>query len=127
MEVTIAPRARSDIATILAWTEESFGTQTVHRYGMLIANAIEQVAENPEIAGSIRRPEIAKHCLTYLFTLPNGGGGVSRSSSFPRAAGRFNGSGSAGFGPTTSSGIFSSKTFFFSGSASPLRSASVAR
>ncbi len=65
MEVVIAPRARSDIASILAWTEENFGPQTLKRYGKLIATAIEQVAENPELAGSSKRPEIAERCRTY--------------------------------------------------------------
>ena len=52
MDVIIAPMARSDIASILAWTEENFGPQTLKRYGSLIARGIEQVAENPELAGS---------------------------------------------------------------------------
>jgi toxin ParE1/3/4 len=65
MEVIIAPRARSDIASILAWTEEHFGPQTLKRYGKLIATAIEQVAGNPELSGSSKRPEIAEHCRTY--------------------------------------------------------------
>jgi plasmid stabilization system protein ParE len=55
MDVIIAPKARSDIASILAWTEENFGPQTLKRYGKLIATAIEQVAENPELAGSTQR------------------------------------------------------------------------
>ena len=65
MEVVIAPKARSDVASILAWTEENFGPQTLKRYGKLIATAIEQVAENPELAGSTQRPEVAEHCRTY--------------------------------------------------------------
>ena len=65
MEVIIAPKARSDIASILAWTEENFGPQTLKRYAKLIATAIEQIAENPERAGSSQRPEIAEHCRTY--------------------------------------------------------------
>jgi toxin ParE1/3/4 len=65
MEVIIAPRARSDIASILAWTEECFGPQTLKRYTKLITTAIEQIAENPECAGSSERPEIAEHCRTY--------------------------------------------------------------
>src|SRR5580658_9700775 len=65
MEVIIAPRARSDIASILAWTEENFGPQTLKRYGKLIATAIEQVAANPELVGSSKRPEIAEHCRIY--------------------------------------------------------------
>ena len=65
MELIIAPKARSDIATILSWTEENFGPQTLKRYAKLIATAIEQIAENPERAGSSQRPEIAEHCRTY--------------------------------------------------------------
>jgi toxin ParE1/3/4 len=65
MEVVIAPKARGDIASILAWTEENFGPQTLKRYAKLIATAIEQVAENPERAGSRQRQEIAEHCRTY--------------------------------------------------------------
>jgi toxin ParE1/3/4 len=65
MEGIIAPKARSDIASILAWTEENFGPQTLNRYAKLIATAIEQVAENPERVGSSQRPEIAEHRRTY--------------------------------------------------------------
>jgi toxin ParE1/3/4 len=65
MEVFIAPKARSDIASILAWTENNLGPQSLKRYGKLIATAIAQVAENPELAGSSKRPEIAGHCRTY--------------------------------------------------------------
>ena len=65
MEVIVAPKARGDIASILAWTEENFGPQTLKRYAKLIATAIEQIAENPELAGSSQRPEIAAHCRTY--------------------------------------------------------------
>ena len=65
MEVVIAPKARSDIASILAWTGEQFGPQALRRYGKLLATAMEQVAENPDLAGSRPRPEIADHCRTY--------------------------------------------------------------
>ena len=65
MEVIIAPKARRDIASILAWTEENFGPQTLKRYAKLIATAIEQIAEDPELAGSTERPEIAERCRTY--------------------------------------------------------------
>ena len=65
MDVIIAPKARGDIAGILAWTDETFGPQTSKRYGQLIATAIEQVAANPELVGSKHRPEIAERCRTY--------------------------------------------------------------
>src|SRR5262249_61150147 len=65
MEVIIAQKARGDIASMLAWTEESFGPRMSKRYGNLIATAIGQVAANPELAGSLPRPEIADQFRTY--------------------------------------------------------------
>jgi len=65
MDVIIAPQARNDIVSILVWTEQNFGPQTLKRYAKLIATAIEQVAENPEVFGSSQRPDIAEHCRTY--------------------------------------------------------------
>ena len=65
MEVVIAPKARSDMASILAWTQEMHGPQSLNRYSKLIQTAIEEVAVDPELAGSVARPEIAKHCRTY--------------------------------------------------------------
>jgi toxin ParE1/3/4 len=65
MELIIAPKARGDIAGILAWTEESFGLQTRKRYAKLIETALAEIAENPERAGSSHRPEIVAKCRTY--------------------------------------------------------------
>jgi toxin ParE1/3/4 len=65
MDVIVAPKARSDIAGILAWTEENFGARTLKRYAKLIQTAIEEVAADPQLAGSVQRPEIADHCRTY--------------------------------------------------------------
>ncbi len=65
MEVCIAPKARSNIENILIWTEENFGPKTMKRYAKLIAKAIEAVAENLELLGSIERREIAKQGRTY--------------------------------------------------------------
>jgi len=65
MEVVIAPKARGDIANILAWTERSFGERIAKRYEALIAAAIERIAEIPDGLGSQRRPEIAENCRTY--------------------------------------------------------------
>ena len=44
MDVVIAPRARNDIASILAWTEANFGPTILGRYAKLFATAIEEVA-----------------------------------------------------------------------------------
>jgi toxin ParE1/3/4 len=65
MNIVISPKARSDIASILAWTEANFGPQTLKRYAKLIATAIEQIADNPQCPGSMHRPEIAEHCRTF--------------------------------------------------------------
>jgi toxin ParE1/3/4 len=65
MQVVIAPAAVGDIANILAWTAERFGPQIVRRYGKLIATAIEQVGDNPDLPGSSSRPEIIERCRTY--------------------------------------------------------------
>ncbi len=65
MEVSIAPKARSDIENILISTEENFGPKTMKRYAKLIATAIEAVAANPELPGSSERSEIAKQGRTY--------------------------------------------------------------
>lgn len=80
MEVIIAPRARSDIAGILAWTEENFGPQILKRYTKLIATAIEEVAADPLRPGSSRRPEIAEACRTYhlFFSRKSAGQGKDR-------------------------------------------------
>jgi toxin ParE1/3/4 len=65
MEIIIAPKARSDIASILAWTQENFGPQTMNRYSKLIQTAIEEIGEDPKLAGSTGRLEIGEHCRTY--------------------------------------------------------------
>jgi toxin ParE1/3/4 len=65
MEVIVAPKARGDIASILAWTEKHFGPLTFKCYAKLIGTAIEQIAENPERTGSNPRPEIGENCRTY--------------------------------------------------------------
>lgn len=65
MEVLIAPSARRDIVNILTWTQENFGLQLMRRYAKLIQTAIEDIAANPEVAGSAKRPELARECRTY--------------------------------------------------------------
>lgn len=65
MEFIIAPAARSDIVSILDWTHQNFGPQTLRRYKQLIQTAIADVAANPELIGSVGRPEILANCRTY--------------------------------------------------------------
>ena len=85
MEFIIAPAARSDIASILAWTQENFGPQTLMRYKKLIQTAIEEIAANPELVGSAERPEILPHCRTYhLFHSRKKAGGRGNRIRNPR-------------------------------------------
>ncbi len=85
MEVILSPKARSDIASILAWTLENFGALTMKRYGRLIQTAIEEVAANPEIVGSAARPQIAEPCRTYhLFRSRTKAGGRGDRVRHPR-------------------------------------------
>jgi toxin ParE1/3/4 len=65
MHVIIAPQARSDIMSILAWTQESFGPSAYKRYAQLLETAIAEIAEDPVRAGSVQRREIAENCRTY--------------------------------------------------------------
>jgi len=80
MDATIAPQARSDIVSILAWTERHFGPQTVKPYGRLIKTAIQEVAADPELPGSTGRPEICDNCRTYhlFFSREKAGRGSDR-------------------------------------------------
>src|SRR5205085_4999074 len=65
MDVIIAARARNDLVSILTWTQENFGAQTSKRYAKLIETALEEIAADPDRAGSVQRPEIAEDCRTY--------------------------------------------------------------
>ena len=85
MEFIIAPTAQSDIASILAWTHERFGPQTLKCYKKLIQTAIEEIAANPELIGSAGRPEILPHCRTYhLFHARKKAGGRGNRIRNPR-------------------------------------------
>ena len=62
---TLSPAAERDITSILAWTHEHFGEQARRRYEALLAQAIVDVAEDPERLGSASRDEISRHARTY--------------------------------------------------------------
>ncbi len=61
----LAHGAAEDIASILVWTEEHFGRQARLRYEALLTQAIIDVVEEPELLGSVGRPEIAAEARTY--------------------------------------------------------------
>jgi toxin ParE1/3/4 len=63
--VVLAPAAEDDIVKILAWSHEHFGEQPRLRYEALLTQAIVDIAENPERAGSMSREELAVGARTY--------------------------------------------------------------
>lgn len=54
----IAKPARRDIAHILLWSEDHFGTQAALRYEALLHAGITDVARSPHQVGTKERPEI---------------------------------------------------------------------
>ncbi len=50
--------AASDIAELLEWSEETFGTPARRRYEALIAAALKDVAQDWQRAGSVRRDDL---------------------------------------------------------------------
>lgn len=61
----LAPAAERDIQAILGHSQENFGEQARLRYEALIVQAILDVAEDFERAGSTTRSEIAEAARTY--------------------------------------------------------------
>lgn len=63
--VVLAPAAEEDIVRILAWSHEHFGEQARLRYEALLTQALVDIAEDPERAGSVPREELAAGARTY--------------------------------------------------------------
>ncbi len=63
--VVVAPAAEEDIVEILTWSHEHFGESARLRYEALLTQAIVDIAENPESAGSMSREELADGARTY--------------------------------------------------------------
>jgi toxin ParE1/3/4 len=61
----LSPAAETDIEDVLAWTHEHFGEAARLRYEELLAQAILDVAANPERPGSTSRPELSEAARTY--------------------------------------------------------------
>jgi len=64
-QLRISSVAESDIEDILAWTHERFGEAGRLRYEALLAQAIVDIAHDPERSGCTLRPELAKSARTY--------------------------------------------------------------
>ncbi len=63
--VVLAPAAEEDIVRILAWSHGHFGEQARLRYEALLTQALVDIAEDPERAGSVPREELAAGARTY--------------------------------------------------------------
>jgi toxin ParE1/3/4 len=61
----LSPQAEQDIEAIFEWTHAEFGEKARLRYEALLIQAIMDVAESPERAGSSGRPEIVASARTY--------------------------------------------------------------
>jgi len=61
----LSPAAVHDIEEILVWSHEQFGEQARLRYEALLIQGIQDIANDPQRAGSHARPEIADSIRTY--------------------------------------------------------------
>ena len=57
--------AREDIADILAWTDQNFGESARLRYEALLVQAILDIAQDPERAGTWKRPKLSRSARSY--------------------------------------------------------------
>lgn len=78
--VDLSPLAVQDVEKILDWASEYFGADAVQRYKVLLIQAIDDVAVNPHLNGSVERTDVAKGMLTYHL--------ANSRSRVPRSAGR---------------------------------------
>lgn len=62
---SLAPLAHSDIESILIWTYGHMGDAAGFRYEVLLRQAIQDVAEQPDRKGSVVREEFAIGVRTY--------------------------------------------------------------
>ncbi len=62
--IRYAAPAQRDIARILAYTYETFGTRQAATYKQLIQDALRDIAANPTLLGSKPRDDILQHLRT---------------------------------------------------------------
>lgn len=65
----LSAAAQADIAEILAWSHEQFGEDARLRYEALIMAALRDIAEQPERAGSLARPELGSGVRSWHLRL----------------------------------------------------------
>ncbi len=54
----LSAAAQADVVEILAWTQQQFGENARLRYEALVVAALRDIAEQPDRAGSLLRPEL---------------------------------------------------------------------
>lgn len=52
MKIVISDRAKLDITQALLWSIENFGEEAMNRYKALIAQALSEIEESPNLQGS---------------------------------------------------------------------------
>ena len=62
---TLSPAAEADIESVLAWTHDNFGENARLRYEALMAQAIIDLADDPERLGSASRDDLLPETRTY--------------------------------------------------------------
>ena len=67
--VVLSAETRRDVRDLHIWTIKHFGLAAAGRYRILLKQALHDIAENPERAGSQERPELAEGVRTYHISL----------------------------------------------------------
>lgn len=65
----LSANAQSDVARILAWSQEQFGESARIRYQALLSSALRDVAAEPERIGATHRPELGAGVLVWHLRL----------------------------------------------------------
>ena len=69
----LSAAAQADVVEILAWSQEQFGQSARLRYEALLVTALRDIAEQPERAGSIARPELGSGVRSWHLQLSRDG------------------------------------------------------
>lgn len=62
--VRVMAAAEADYRNILRWTADQFGEGQAHVYAAILADALEELGEGPDITGARPRPEIGGELFT---------------------------------------------------------------
>lgn len=65
LEIKFSPTARRDLVEILNWSREQFGIVAQRRYRLLIKQALDDIATDPNRPGSRTTPELLENVRLY--------------------------------------------------------------